>query len=148
MCRAASLERRSERGSLTPNLPVIDIPQWREGSRSERLKPMVRHIAENGMGNPDVIYIVYTIKIGLYVLGGILFALATKGIDGWSNIGTWWREPIVFQKAVLWSLLFEVVGVGCGFGPQPERSGPQWDRPSTGCAPERSGWHPGLAASR
>ena len=104
-------------GFLTPNLPVIDIQQWREGSRSERLKPMVRHIAENGMGNPDVIYIVYTIKIGLYVLGGILFALATKGIDGWSNIGTWWSEPIVFQKAVLWSLLFEVVGVGCGFGP-------------------------------
>lgn len=69
------------------------------------------------MGNPDVLYVLYTVKIALFVIGGVCFALATKGIDGWGNIASWWSEPIVFQKAVLWALLFEVLGLGCGFGP-------------------------------
>ena len=78
---------------------------------------MARHIAERGMGYPDVFYVLYAVKIGLYIVAGLAFGLATKGIDGWGNIGSWWTEPILFQKAVLWSLLFEVLGLGCGFGP-------------------------------
>ncbi|OBG87941.1 hypothetical protein A5698_25470 [Mycobacterium sp. E136] len=104
-------------GFLKADSPALDHPTWRQGSRSERLKPLVRHIAERGMGNPDVLYVLYTVKIALFVIGGVCFALATKGIDGWGNIASWWSEPIVFQKAVLWALLFEVLGLGCGFGP-------------------------------
>lgn len=78
---------------------------------------MARHIAERGMGYPDVFYVLYAVKIGLFIVGGLAFGLATKGIDGWGDVGSWWTEPIVFQKAVLWSLLFEVLGLGCGFGP-------------------------------
>ncbi|KUI41474.1 hypothetical protein AU197_16685 [Mycobacterium sp. IS-1590] len=104
-------------GFLKGDSPELDYPSWRHGSRSERLKPLVRHIAERGMGNPDVLYLVYTVKIALFVLGGMCFALATNGIDGWTNLSSWWSEPIVFQKVVLWALLFEVLGLGCGFGP-------------------------------
>ncbi|OBK82096.1 DUF3556 domain-containing protein [Mycobacterium sp. 1164985.4] len=104
-------------GFLKADSPALDHPTWRQGSRSGRLKPLVRHIAERGMGNPDVLYVLYTVKIALFVIGGVCFALATKGIDGWGNIASWWSEPIVFQKAVLWALLFEVLGLGCGFGP-------------------------------
>ncbi len=96
---------------------MVDIAEWHRGSRAERLRPMARHIAERGMGYPDVFYVLYAVKIGLYIVAGLGFALATKGIDGWGNIGSWWTEPIVFQKVVLWSLLFEVLGLGCGFGP-------------------------------
>jgi len=104
-------------GFLKADSPAIEYQSWRSGSRSERLKPLVRHIAERGMGNPDVLYVVYAVKIGLFVLGGMCFALATNGIDGWANVTSWWSEPIVFQKVVLWALLFEVLGLGCGFGP-------------------------------
>jgi Transmembrane protein of unknown function (DUF3556) len=104
-------------GFLSQDLPEFDVAEWRRGSRAERLRPMARHIAERGMGYPDVFYVLYALKIGLYILGGLGFALATKGIDGWGNLGSWWLEPIVFQKIVLWSLLFEVLGLGCGFGP-------------------------------
>ena len=104
-------------GFLKADSPEIEYQSWRSGSRSERLKPLVRHIAERGMGNPDVLYVVYAVKIVLFVLGGACFALATKGIDGWGNATSWWSEPIVFQKIVLWALLFEVLGLGCGFGP-------------------------------
>lgn len=124
-------------GFLKPNMPRIDVAEWSALGRSERIKPMARHIAENGMGNPDVFFVLYAVKIGLYILGGLLFALSTSGIDGWGAIGTWWSEPIVFQKVVLWSLLFEVLGLGCGFGPLTGKVAPPmgsplyWLRPGT-----------------
>lgn len=116
-------------GFLKPDMPQLDVAQWRRLSRSERIKPMARHIAEHGMGNPDAIYVLYVVKIGLYVAGGLGFALATRGIDGWSDVGTWWSEPIVFQKVVLWSLLFEVLGLGCGFGPLTGKVAPPMGSP-------------------
>lgn len=124
-------------GFLKPNMPRIDVAQWCTLSRSERLKPMARHIAENGMGNPDALPALYAVKVGLYVLGGLLWAWSTSGIGGWGDIGTWWSEPIVFQKVVLWSLLFEVLGLGCGFGPLTGKIAPPmgsplyWLRPGT-----------------
>lgn len=124
-------------GFLKPNMPRIDVAQWQTVGRSERIKLMARHIAEHGMGNPDVFYVLYTVKIGLYILGGLCFAMTTAGIDGWSSLGTWWSEPIVFQKVVLWSLLFEVLGLGCGFGPLTGKIAPPlgsplyWLRPGT-----------------
>ncbi len=124
-------------GFLKADSPAIDYARWREGNRSERLKPLVRHIAERGMGNPDVLYVLYTAKIGLFVLGAVCFSLTTKGIDGLSNITSWWSEPIVFQKVVLWALLFEVLGLGCGFGPLTGKIKPPmgsvlyWLRPGT-----------------
>ncbi len=124
-------------GFLKPNMPRVDVAEWLTESRSERIKPMARHIAENGMGNPDVFYVLYAVKIGVYILGGLLFALSTSGIDGWGTIGSWWTEPIVFQKVVLWSLLFEVLGLGCGFGPLTGKIAPPmgsplyWLRPGT-----------------
>ncbi len=57
------------------------------------------------------------VKICLYILVGFLFVLATNGIDGFTEVGQWWAEPIVFQKVVLFTMLFEVIGLGCGFGP-------------------------------
>ncbi|MBB3751876.1 hypothetical protein FHT44_004371 [Mycolicibacterium sp. BK634] len=124
-------------GFLKADSPKIDYPAWQRGNRSERLQPLVRHIAERGMGNPDVLYLVYIVKIGLFIVGGICFALSTKGIDGWTGITSWWSEPIVFQKVVLWSLLFEVLGLGCGFGPLTGKIKPPmgsvlyWLRPGT-----------------
>ena len=98
---------------------------------------MARHWAEVGFGTPIVLHLFYVVKIGLYVLGGWLFALATAGIDGFTDVGSWWSEPIVFQKVVLFTLLFEVLGLGCGFGPLNNRFFPPmgsilyWLRPGT-----------------
>lgn len=98
---------------------------------------MARHWAEIGFGTPVALHLFYVLKIGLYILGAWLFALATKGIDGFTNIGAWWSEPIVFEKVVLFTILFEVIGLGCGFGPLNNRFFPPmgsilyWLRPAT-----------------
>ena len=124
-------------GFLKQDSPVIDYEEWSKGTRAEKIKPMARHWAEVGFGTPVVLHLFYVVKILLYILGGWLFALATKGIDGFTNVGDWWIEPIVFQKVVLYTMLFEVVGLGCGFGPLNNRFFPPmgsilyWLRPNT-----------------
>jgi hypothetical protein len=124
-------------GFLKQEVPVLDFETWSRGTRSEKIRPMARHWAEVGFGTPVALHLFYVAKIGLYILGGMLFALATSGIAGWSAIGQWWSEPIVFQKVVLYTMLFEVVGLGCGFGPLNNRFYPPvgsilyWLRPNT-----------------
>ena len=124
-------------GFLKPDLPVVDFAEWSKGTRAERIRPLARHWAEVGFGTPVVLHLFYVVKILLYVLAGALFAVATSGIDGLFNVISWYAEPIVFQKVVLFTMLFEVVGLGCGFGPLNNRFFPPmgsilyWLRPGT-----------------
>src|ERR1700692_279954 len=124
-------------GFLKPDLPVVDFAEWSKGTRAEKLRPVARHRAEVGFGTPVALHLFYVVKIVLYILGGWLFALTTKGIDGFLNVGSWYSEPIVFEKVVLYTMLFEVIGLGCGFGPLNNRFHPPmgsilyWLRPDT-----------------
>jgi len=124
-------------GFLKQDAPVVDYQEWSKGTRAEKIVPMARHWAEVGFGTPVVLHLFYVVKILLYILGGWLFALATKGVDGFTNVAQWYAEPIVFEKVVLYTMLFEVIGLGCGFGPLNNRFFPPmgsilyWLRPNT-----------------
>jgi hypothetical protein len=124
-------------GFLKQDSPVVDYAEWSKGSRAERIKPMARHWAEVGFGTPVVLHLFYVVKILLYVLVAWLIVLTTAGIDGFTNVGQWYAEPIVFEKVVLYTMLFEVTGLGCGFGPLNNRFFPPmgsalyWLRPKT-----------------
>ena len=111
-------------GFLQPDMPRVAPGLWAALPRSERIRTMVRHLAERGSPVPTVVHLAYVVKIGLYILGGYLLVLSTSGIDGFTNVASWWSEPIVFQKVVLYTMLFEVVGLGCGFGPLTGRYAP------------------------
>ncbi|MFA4081169.1 DUF3556 domain-containing protein [Mycobacteroides salmoniphilum] len=121
-------------GFLKPTLPVVDVAEWSKGTRAEKIRPMARHWAEVGFGTPVALHLFYVLKIGLYILGGWLSAMVTtNGIDEWADFSA----PIVFQKVVLYTMLFEVIGLGCGFGPLNNRFFPPlgsilyWLRPNT-----------------
>lgn len=124
-------------GFRRPELPVVDFEEWSAGDWAEKIRPMARHWAEIGFGTPTLIHLLYLGKIALYVLGGVLVVLTTPGIDGLASVGQWWAEPIVFQKVVLYTMAFEVLGFGCGFGPLNHRYLPPlgsflyWLRPNT-----------------
>ncbi|MDT5067205.1 MAG: hypothetical protein QOK02_3360, partial [Mycobacterium sp.] len=96
---------------------MVDYAEWSKGTRAEKIKPMARHWAEVGFGTPVALHLFYVVKILLYVLVAWLIVLTTNGIDGFTNVAQWYAEPIVFEKVVLYTMLFEVVGLGCGFGP-------------------------------
>ena len=116
---------------------MVDFEEWSKGTRSEKIRPMARHWAEVGFGTPIALHLFYVLKILVYIVVAAMFALATNGIDSLANIGQWWTEPIVFQKVVLYTMLFEVIGLGCGFGPLNNRFFPPigsplyWLRPNT-----------------
>ncbi|WP_421845388.1 DUF3556 domain-containing protein [Mycobacterium sp.] len=124
-------------GFLEQDSPAVDYRQWSTGTRAQKIRPMARHWAEVGFGTPVVMHLFYVVKIALYILGGWLIALRTSGIDGFTDVARWYAEPIVFEKVVLYTMLFEVIGLGCGFGPLNNRFLPPmgsilyWLRPRT-----------------
>jgi hypothetical protein len=127
-------------GFLKQDTPQINFQEWSKGTRAEKIIPMARHWAEVGFGTPVVLHLFYVVKIGLYILAAWLLALTTEGLGGlagFTNVAHWYAEPIVFEKVVLYTMLFEVVGLGCGFGPLNNRFFPPmgsilyWLRPGT-----------------
>jgi hypothetical protein len=73
--------------------------------------------AMQGYGTPFAVYLVYAFKIAAYVGGWFFFCRFTPGMGGAADVAVWWLRPEAFQKAILWSLLFEILGLGCGSGP-------------------------------
>ncbi len=124
-------------GFIDPNLPVVDHDEWAKLPREQRVEPMARHFAEHGFGSPDVVVLGYVIKMVAYVAVAWAFILSTPGIDGFFAVDGWWRHGVVIYKIALWSMLFEVLGLGCGFGPlnlrfiPPMGSFLYWLRPGT-----------------
>ena len=124
-------------GFLKQDTPVVDYAEWSTGTRAEKIVPMARHWAEVGFGTPVVLHLFYVVKILLYVLVAWLIVLGTNGIDGFTAVTSWYAEPIVYQKVVFYTMLFEVIGLGCGFGPLNNRFFPPlgsilyWLRPKT-----------------
>jgi hypothetical protein len=93
-------------GFLKQEVPEIDFEQWSRGTRAEKIKPMARHWAEVGFGTPVALHLFYVLKI-----------LAYAGVCALFTLGHAWTDVVVLQKVVLFTILFEVVGLGCGFGP-------------------------------
>ncbi|MEA2374065.1 MAG: hypothetical protein QOD53_528 [Thermoleophilaceae bacterium] len=125
-------------GFLTPAAPPVDVEEWKRKPHLERIKPLAQDWAVNGFGTPTAIYLLYVVKLVVFAVGGFaLIAATTSGLGGLGDIGDWWTEPIVFQKVVVWLVLWEIVGLGCGSMPLTFRFVPPiggilyWLRPGT-----------------
>jgi hypothetical protein len=125
-------------GFLAPAPPPVDVKDWRTKPHLARIKPLAQDWAVNGFGTPTAIYLLYVVKLVVFSLGGfLLISATTSGLGGLGNIGDWWTEPIVFQKIVVWLLLWEILGLGCGSMPLTFRFLPPiggiiyWLRPGT-----------------
>ncbi len=102
---------------LKPTPPPYDPLDWAKRPFPDKSRMVCNAWAMQGYGTPIAIYFVYVLKILLYVAGWIFFCRFTPGMGSVSGLGSWWLQPEAFQKAILWSLLFEIVGLGCGSGP-------------------------------
>jgi hypothetical protein len=102
---------------IKPIPPPYDPLEWAKRPFPEKSRMVCHAWAMQGYGTPLAVYLVYALKIGLYVAGWLFFCRFTPGMGGLSDIGAWWLRPEAFQKAILWSMLFEILGLGCGSGP-------------------------------
>ncbi|MGH3557710.1 MAG: DUF3556 domain-containing protein, partial [Mycobacterium sp.] len=124
-------------GFMTPELPDVDHDTWQTLSRAAKLQVMTRHWALHGFGTPYAIYLLYLVKIAVYIAAPAAIISLTPGLGGLGGIADWWTQPIVYQKVVIFTLLFEVLGLGCGSGPLTGRFWPPiggflyWLRPRT-----------------
>jgi len=125
-------------GFLAPTPPPVDVDEWKKLPHLERIKPLAQDWAVNGFGTPTAIYLLYVVKLIFFVFAGaLLISAATPGLGGLGNVSDWWYQPIVFQKVVVWLILWEALGLGCGSMPLtfrflPPIGGPlYWLRPGT-----------------
>jgi hypothetical protein len=125
-------------GFIAPAPPPVELEEWKRLSHLERIKPLAQDWAINGFGTPSFVYLLYIVKLVVYVGGGLLLISATtKGLGGLGNLSSWWTQPIVFEKAVVWTMLWEVLGLGAGSMPLTLRFSPMfggflyWLRPGT-----------------
>ncbi|MGV0625756.1 DUF3556 domain-containing protein [Mycolicibacter minnesotensis] len=124
-------------GFIRPSVPEVDPATWRSTPWATRVQICSRHWAQQGFGTPSGVYLIYLLKIGAYLWGAAAVIALTPGLGGLGRIAEWWTQPIVYQKLVVFSLLFEILGLGCGSGPLTARFWPPiggalyWLRPNT-----------------
>ena len=124
-------------GFIQPSPPQVDMEEWKRLPHLARLKPLVQDWGVNGFGTPYVVYLLYIVKLVVYSVCAALVISTTTGLGGLGDFGDWWTEPIVWQKLAVWTLLWEIIGLGCGSMPLTFRFSPMiggilyWLRPGT-----------------
>ncbi len=104
-------------GILQPTPPPYDPLEWVRLPLVERARLVCQSWALQGYGTPLGAYALHVVKVLFYIGAWIFFCGFTPGLGSLSSFGQWWLEPVAFQKAILWSMLFEGLGLGCGSGP-------------------------------
>jgi len=123
-------------GFISPSPPPVAIEEWKTWSYLDRIKPLAQDWGINGFGTPTAVFLLYAIKLVVFVFGALLVISATTtGLTG--GLGSWWTQPIVFEKVVVWTMLWELIGLGAGSMPLTFRFVPPiggilyWLRPGT-----------------
>ncbi len=111
-------------GWLKPAPPPYDPLVWRNLPWQDRLKQACQAWAVQGYGAPYGVYFLYLLKVLAFVGVWCFFCSFSPGLGDVTTITGWCFEPVAYQKAVVWSLLFEVVGLGCASGPLTARYWP------------------------
>ncbi|MFC9839919.1 DUF3556 domain-containing protein [Rhodococcus sp. NPDC127530] len=121
-----------------PDLPPVDPDTFLTKPLMERMRILALDWAENGFGSPRMVHTIYIAKlIFLYAIGGITIATVTSGLPAFWHVSEWWNQPIVYQKAILWTVLLETIGVAGSWGPLAGKVKPMtggilfWARPGT-----------------
>ena len=101
---------------MAPVPPPYDPVAWDAQPFPTKLRMVCEAWALGGYGTPVAVFAVYGLKVLVYVAGWLLFCCTTDGY-ALTDVASWWLTPVAFQKAIAWSMLFEVLGLGCGSGP-------------------------------
>jgi hypothetical protein len=96
-------------GLLDPTPPPYAPMEWLKKPFHERARMVCEAWALQGYGTPLPTYALYVVKIALYIGVWVLFCRTSPSLG--------LLEPLAFQKAIVWSMVFEALGLGCGSGP-------------------------------
>jgi uncharacterized membrane protein YkgB len=105
-------------GFTKPDLPPVDPDTFMQQPLMHRMKVLALHWVEHGFGTPRMVHSIYLAKLlFFYMLGGVVVATTTSRLPAFWHVAQWWNQPIVYEKAVLWTVLLETIGVAGSWGP-------------------------------
>jgi hypothetical protein len=106
------------------DLPPYEPARLLAAPFPERVRLVCRTWASQVNPTPMVVMAMYWAKyLVLYVGGWAFFVSFSAGYPGFFS-PDWAFTEVAFQKAVLWSILYELIGLGCGMGPMNARFNP------------------------
>ncbi|HET6832240.1 MAG TPA: DUF3556 domain-containing protein [Acidimicrobiales bacterium] len=125
-------------GFTTGDLPAVDPETFADRPLFERIRILSTHWLEYGFGTPKMVHAIYVVKLlVLYVCGGLFVATATSGLGPFWQVASYWTEPIVYEKLIIWTVLLETLGFAGSWGPLAGHFKPMtggvlhWGRPDT-----------------
>ena len=108
-------------------MPKLKLPRPRplpydalklsRASWAQKVKSASRAWAIQGYGAPKTVYIFYVVKVFLFLLGALFFCSIA---DGWVTTRALHDNLLdleSFKRVLLYSMMFELLGLGCGSGP-------------------------------
>jgi len=99
------------------DLPPVDPAEFESIPTLERMKLLQQHWVDFGFGAPKIMHTLYLIKGLFFFVGGwLLIGITTPGLP-LTDLGAWWGELIVLQKAMLWVVLWSATGFNESWGP-------------------------------
>lgn len=108
--------------SADADLPPYPPRRLLEAPFPERVRLVCRTWASQVAPTPLVVIAFYWVKyLLLYVGGWAFFVSFNQGYPGFTAPIDWAFSGDAFQKAILWSILYEIAGFGCSSGPMNAR---------------------------
>ena len=104
-------------GFKTADMPPVDPAEYGSMPFMDRMRMLATHWVEYGFGGPKQMHMLYVYKLLFYVIAGVVVVgVSTPGLS-LADLGDWWGEPIVYEKFIVWTLLFEITGYASSSGP-------------------------------
>jgi hypothetical protein len=108
-----------------PDLPPFDVARLAQASFPERVRMACQSWAAQVAPNRPVVMALYWAKyLVVYVGGWALFVSFDAGYPGFGSPLEWAFTATAFQKALAWSIFYELTGLGCSWGPMNARLKP------------------------
>jgi hypothetical protein len=121
-----------------PEFPPVDPAAVLARPLMGRMRFLAQHWTDNGFGSPRMVHAIYIAKlVFFYTLGDVVIATMTSGLPAFWHVAQWWNQPIVYQKAILWTVLLEAIGFAGSWGLLAGKVKPMtggilfWARPAT-----------------
>ena len=125
-------------GFFAPAPPPFELEEWKREPHLTRLKPLVQDWGAQRLRLALLRLPALRLQARRLRASARCFVISlTPGLGGLGNLGDWWTQPIVFEKFAVWTLLWEILGLGAGSMPLsfrfvPPIGGPlYWLRPGT-----------------
>jgi len=111
--------------SAATDLPPYPLERLQSASFPERVRLVCRSWAAQIAPNQPAVMALYWAKYFLVYIGGwAAFVAYDAGYPGFTSPLEWAFTTTAFQKAIAWSIFYELTGLGCSWGPMNARFKP------------------------